>query len=140
VERKPYSTDLTDEQWSILEPLMPEPRKKGRHREVDLREIVNALLYLLRSGCTWRDLPHDFPRWSTVWGYFRRWKADGTLESLHDRLRDSVREASGKKKEPTAGIVDSQTARTTEKGGRAAMTLARKLKDASAILSLIPLE
>jgi transposase len=137
--RKPYDTDLTDEQWRILEALLPAPKERGRP-PADLREVVNALLYLLRTGCPWRALPHDLLPWNTVWGYFRLWRDDGTLDRLHGQLRDLVRERAGKKKEPTACVLDSQTAKTTEKGGRAVSTLARKFKDASAILSSIPLD
>src|ERR1700678_2259327 len=138
--RKPYDTDLTDEQWRILEPLLPARRSRRGRPPADLREVVNAFLYLLRTGCPWRDLPHDLLPWSTVWNYFRRWRKNGTLDSVHEKLRDLSREAAGKKKEPTACVLDSQTARTTEKGGRAASTLARKFKDANAILSSIPLD
>ncbi len=140
MDRKPYPTDLTDAQWTLLEPMLPPHRPKGRKRRVEMREIANALLYLLRTGCPWRRLPHDLPSWATVWWYFRKWRDDGTLDALHGRLRDMAREASGKKKEPTAGVVDSQSARTTEKGGREATTLARRFEDASAILSSIPLD
>ena len=138
MDRKPYPTDLTDAQWAILEPMLPPHRPKGRKRQVELREVANALLHLLRTGCPWRHLPHDLPSWMTVWWCFRTRRDDGTLDALHGRLRDMAREAVGEKKTPTAGIVDSQTARTTEKGGREATTLARGFKDASATLSSIP--
>ncbi len=101
--RKAYSTDLTDAQWTLLEPLLPPPKPGGRPRSVDLREIVNALLYLLRTGCPWRSLPHDLPPWSTVWTYFRRWRDDGTLDRLHDQLRDQVRVEAGRDPHPSAG-------------------------------------
>lgn len=138
MSRKPYPSDLTDEQWALVEPRLVPARRRGRPRKADLREVFDALLYLLRTGCPWRHLPHDLPPWGRSWRYFRRWRDDGTLERLHDELRDLAREAAGKKKEPTACVVDSQTARTTEKGGRAATTLARRLRAASATLSSIP--
>src|SRR5580692_6495610 len=101
--RKPYDTDLTDEQWQILEPLLPVRKLRGRP-PADLREVVNALLYILRTGCPWRALPHDLLPWGTVWSYFHRWRSDGTLDRVHDELRSLVRERSGRKREPTACI------------------------------------
>ena len=136
--REAYPTDLTDEQWALLEPLLPAAKPGGRPRSVDLREVVNAMLYLLRGGCAWRLLPHEFPPWGTVWTYFRRWRDDGTLDRLHAALRDRVREAAGRDRHPSAAVLDSQSVKTAEKGGRAASTLARKFRDASAILSSIP--
>jgi len=136
--REAYPTDVTDEQWALLEPLLPAAKPGGRPRSVDLREVVNAMLYLLRSGCAWRLLPHEFPSWGTVWTYFRRWRDDGTLDRLHDELRARVREAAGRDRQPSAGCLDSQSVKTAEKGGRAASTLARRLRGASATLSSIP--
>ena len=136
--RTSYPTDLTDEQWALLEPLLPAAKPGGRPRSVDLREVVNAMLYLLRGGCAWRLLPHEFPPWGTVWTYFRRWRDDGTLDRLHDELRARVREAAGRDRQPSAGCLDSQSVKTAEKGGRAASTLAKRLRGASATLSSIP--
>jgi putative transposase len=136
--REAYPTDLTDEQWALLEPLLPAAKPGGRPRSVDLREVVNAMLYLLRGGCAWRLLPHEFPPWGTVWTYFRRWRDDGTLDRLHDELRARVREAAGRDRQPSAGCLDSQSVKTAEKGGRAASTLAKRLRGASATLSSIP--
>ena len=138
MNRKPYPSDLTDEQWALLEPLLPPAKPGGRPRSVDLREVANAMLYLLRTGCPWRSLPHDLPPWGTVWAYFRRWRDDGTLELLHDRLRAQAREAVGRDPNPSAAILDSQSVKTAEKGGRAATTPARRFRGASATLSSMP--
>lgn len=138
MDRKAYPSDLTDEQWALLEPLLPPAKPGGRPRSVDLREVADAMLYLLRTGCPWRSLPHDLPPWGTVWAYFRRWRADGTLDRLHDGLRDRVRTAAGRSPHPSAAILDSQSVKTAEKGGRAATTLARRFRGASATLSSIP--
>jgi len=138
MDREAYPSDLTDEQWALLAPLLPDAKPGGRPRSVDLREVVNGLLYVLRTGCPWRHLPHDLPPWGTVWAYFRRWRDDGTLDRLHDELRAQVRQAVGRDPQPSAAILDSQSVKTAEKGGRAATTLARRFRGASATLSSIP--
>jgi putative transposase len=124
-KRKPYESDLTDAEWRIIAPLIPHS-KEGKPREVDIREIVNALMYLLKSGCSWRLLPHDFPKWQLVYYYFRFWKQKGYWKDIHDALRGKVRRASGKQSEPTAGILDSQSVKTVKKGGFVAMTLVKR--------------
>jgi putative transposase len=136
--RQAYSTDLTDAQWEKIASLLPQPKQSGRTgrpRVYPYREILNALFYQLRSGGAWRLLPHDFPPWDTVYGYFRRWKRDGTWERIHDALREQVRTQAGKETTPSAAILDSQSVKTTEKGGSRGMTPAKKSKGASVISS-----
>lgn len=122
--RRPYPSDLSDEQWATLKPLIARPRRadgRGRPPEVELREVVNAVLYVLREGCRWRALPHDFPNWNTVYWYFAKWTDDGTLVRIHDALRRRTREQSGRDPEPSALIIDSQSVKATEKGGISAL-------------------
>ncbi len=135
MRRRPYPSDLTDAQWAVLEPLLPPPKPAGRPRVVERRELVNAILYVLRTGCPWRHLPHDLPKWSATQSCFRRWRLDGTWERVHEALRERVRERAGRERTPSAAIVDSQSVKTTERGGPAAMTPARRSWAASATSS-----
>jgi transposase len=114
---KRYPSDLSDDQWQIIEPLIPSAKHGGRKRTVNMREVINAIFYMERSGCQWRMLPKDFPPRSTVGEYFYRWRDDGTIKNTHDTLRDKVREQAGKDTQPTAAIIDSQSVKTVEKGG-----------------------
>src|SRR5512141_1066910 len=114
MKRKPYPTDLTDEQWAKLEPHLPRPHRRGSPRRVDLREIMNALLYLSRTGCQWRLLPHDLPPWEKVYYYFSQWRDDGTWERINHELQIEVRVSVGKDPEPSAALLDSQSVKATE--------------------------
>lgn len=116
-DRRAYPTDLTDAEWAILEPMIPRTLPGGRPEEWSRRELVNAMFYVLKNGCTWRSLPHDFPPWSTVYSYFRKWRISGLWQQINDAIRPRVRKKAGRSATPSAGIMDSQSARTTEKGG-----------------------
>ncbi len=121
-----YPTDLTDAQWAILEPYVPAPKPGGRPVKHPRREIVNAMLYVLRSGGAWRLLPHEFPPWQTVYDYFRQWRMDGTWEQINAALRERVRVRAGRDPQPSGAILDSQSVKTTGKGGSGATTGAKR--------------
>ena len=126
MNRKSYPSDLSEAQWQVLEPLLQKATPRGAPARYPLREVVNALLYLLCNGCSWRALPHDFPPYTLVWYHFRRWRDNGTLEAIHGVLRAQVRHSVGREEAPSAAILDSQSVKTTEKGGQRVLTRARK--------------
>jgi putative transposase len=135
--RLSYPTDLSDREWNLIHHLVPEAKSGGRPEAYPKREILNGVFYLLRSGCSWRMLPHDLPPWRIVYHYFRQWRQDGTWPLMHDLLRGDVRVAAGRRRQPSAGIIDSQSVKTTEKGGSVATTCTNTSKAASATSSSI---
>lgn len=129
-----YPSDLSDTEWQILVLVLPSSSqpKRGRPRTRDLREILNAIFYVLRSGCAWRMMPRDLPPFQTAYYYFRKWRQDGTWEKIHEALRDRLRAQEGREASPSAAILDSQTVKTTEKGALGDTMRARRFKAASA--------
>jgi putative transposase len=123
---QPYPSDLTDEEWKLLEPLLPPPKHTGRKRKYELREIANAIFYLLRGGGTWRMMPRDLPPWQVVYWHFAQWRGSGVWQNANDTLRTQLRVHMGREAEPSAASMDSQSVKTTEKGGQEGMTQARK--------------
>lgn len=116
MSRMDYPSDLTNEQWQVIKRLLPNRCKRGR-KPIDRCEVINAILFVIRTGCQWRALPHDFPKWKTVYTVFWRWRKVGVWQQVHDTLRERVRKSADKTKTPTAAIIDSQSVKTTEVGG-----------------------
>ena|SRR5579871_6427197 len=123
---KRYTSDLTYEQWRLIEPLIPPAKFGGHPRTTSMLSVLDAIFYRLKNACSWRDLPKDFPPWETVYDYYRDWTLDGTIEHIHDVLRRQVRLEEGKEETPTAGIIDSQSVKTGRKGGPVDMMQVRR--------------
>ena len=118
MKKKRYSSDQTNGEWKHIKGLLPKAKTGGRRRTTNLREVVNAIFYLIRGGISWQNLPKDFPPYKTVYDYFRKWRLQGVWKAIHDRLRGKVRQLAGRQIQPTAGIIDSQSVKTTSVGGR----------------------
>jgi putative transposase len=116
--RKAYKTDITEAQWQILQPLIPAAKPGGHPRKANMREVVNGIFYVLRTGCGWEMLPHDLPPYSTVYYYFRRWQKTGVWQQMNNALRQRLRQQEGRNSQPSAAIADSQSVKTTEKRGK----------------------
>jgi len=128
MSRLAYASDLTDAEWILIESLIPPPKQGGRKREVNMREILNAIFYVLRGGIAWRLMPHDLPPWSTVYGYFNKWRKEKVWEKMNDALREAVRLEAGRQLEPSAAIIDSQSVKSTETKGERGLDANKKVK------------
>ena len=139
MEKRRYPGELSDKEWLLIKPIVEKRdySRGGRKSKHGARVILNAIFYLIRSGCSWRLLPHDFPPWTTVYSQFAKWKKEGMFKRLHDHVRGTLRSLLERATDPSAGIIDSQSVKTTEKGGSVAMMQGRKLKGGKDILRSI---
>ena len=131
-KRKPYPTDLKDNEWKVIANYFPNNKKTGRPKEHSNRELVNAMMYLLRSGCSWRMLPHDFPKWQTVYHYFNLWSNENLFEEINSKLRADLRELEGREELSSAGIIDSQSVKTVDLPGEKGYDAGKKNKGSKA--------
>jgi len=131
MHREPYPSDLSDQEWAVLEPLLPQGNGIGSPRSVQLREVVNALMYVADNGIKWRGMPHDFPAWQTVYGDLRRWSESGVWEQIHQALTRQVRLDAGRAENPSLGLMDSQSVEMAQKGGQSAASTATKRSKAA---------
>ena len=131
MDRKPYPSDLSDHEWRLLEPLVPPAKTGGRKRTVNMREVMNAIYYVLKSGCQWDMLPHEFPPKGTVYHYYNAWRKDGTWQRMNQALREELRQELGREPTPSAAIIDSHSVTTTETGVVGATTRANISKGAN---------
>lgn len=131
--RRRYDSDLHDDEWNLIAAYIPGPKPGGRPRDVDIRAVVDAIFYLLKTGCQWRAIPHDYPPWGTVNWYWNQWRDSGLWQELNDVLRRDLRSAAGRHDEPSAAVIDSQTLKSAEKGGRAGTTRRSTSRVASAM-------
>lgn len=131
MDRKAYPSDLSDEEWKLMEPLIPPPKRGGRPRTVSMREVLNGIFFVLKSGCQWDMLPHDLPPKGSVYHYYNTWRQDGTWQRMNQTLREELRQELGREATPSAAIIDSQSVKTTEKGAVEAMMLVNESRDAS---------
>ena len=124
--RKSYPTDLTDAQWKRIEPLIPPAKTGGRPRTTNMRDVLDAVFYVVRTGCAWRMLPHDFPPWRTVYEFYAKWRDEDIWQSMNGTLRERVRRRAGRQSEPRVAVLDSQSVKTTDRGGESGFDAGKK--------------
>lgn len=133
--RKQYPTDLSDSQWKRIEPLIPPAKPGGRPRTTEMRDVLDAVFYVTRTGCAWRMLPHDFPPWQTVYDFYSNWRDDDTWAKMNARLREQVRRKAKRKAEPRIAVLDSQSVKTTDRGGESGFDAGKKSQRPQAALA-----